>query len=530
MTHRTRWIGREGNFNWFDPARWTNGVPQANSRVYFDNGGTQTVRLGNRAAEAGRLEVGRDTLTLSKGVLDLTGGPAQPDMQVYDEASLTVAAGGAVITGGAVAVGVPNSDYGYSTGALTVAGYLSAGSVDDVSGTVTVAAGAALNVSGGFSLTPFEFLPNITQFGSLSVQGVVTTGTISGLGTITEMGPGADLTAAALTLYNGTLTVAGGGIAAMGAVQLGNPEIGVFATINVTGAGSSVTTGEIVVLSDSNGSLSVADGGTLTASAILTNNSESDGIITVSGAGSSLDVGTLSMGNIEDSDMLSVTQGGSLITGAGGLTIDVNALQLDATATISTPLLTSLAGTIDAVAGGGSVTLSSAIALGLDPETQRGVTTFTAGTGAALTVTGAITGQAGSSLVTAGDIVLANAANALPGIGIENGTLEIATNGAAGMGTISFLGSSTPTTLQIDPTVTLTNTIAGFTGSDAIDLQGFAFNANIMESLQNGTLTLNNGTQTANVVFAGSYAADQFVLQADVHGGTLITFQPQTRV
>jgi T5SS/PEP-CTERM-associated repeat protein len=344
------------------------------------------------------------------------------------------------------------------------------------------------------------------------------------------MGPGADLTAAALTLYNGTLTVGGGGIAAMGAVQLGNPEIGVFATINVTGAGSSVTTGEIVVLSDSNGSLSVADGGTLTASAILTNNSESDGIITVSGAGSSLDVGTLSMGNIEDSDMLSVTQGGSLITGAGGLTIDVNALQLDATATISTPLLTSLAGTIDAVAGGGSVTLSSAIALGLDPETQRGVTTFTSGTGAALTVTGAITGQAGSSLVTAGDIVLANAANALPGIGIENGTLEIATNGAAGMGTISFLGSSTPTTLQIDPTVTLTNTIAGFTGSDAIDLQGFAFNANIMESLQNGTLTLNNGTQTANVVFAGSYAADQFVLQADVHGGTLITFQPQTRV
>src|SRR5207302_4677936 len=93
-------------------------------------------------------------------------------------------------------------------------------------------------------------------------------------------------------------------------------------------------------------------------------------------------------------------------------------------------------------------------------------------------------------------------------------------------------------TLVLDDSQDFTGQIAGFTGngtvatSDAIDLKDVNF-ANLTQETYTdnsagtgGTLTVSDGTHTANIDFAGNYQLANFKFSGDDSGGTLIIDPP----
>ena len=95
-------------------------------------------------------------------------------------------------------------------------------------------------------------------------------------------------------------------------------------------------------------------------------------------------------------------------------------------------------------------------------------------------------------------------------------------------GTVSF--ASDTGTLKIDNPSTFTGKIGGQLAiGDTIDLAGInAANATISYSGDNspGTLTVSDGTHTANIALAGNYTSSNFTAYNDGHGGTMIIDPP----
>ncbi len=203
---------------------------------------------------------------------------------------------------------------------------------------------------------------------------------------------------------------------------------------------------------------------------------------------------------------------------------------LDASANLTTPSLTSLAGTIAALAEAshpGPVILTAPVALGYDPCTNAEVTQASSRGGSTLRLDGVVTGQASAILEeSAGHVVLTNSADNYGATEISAGLLEVSQTGAAGAGELTFIGGNNAgSVLQIDSGVTFANSIAGFGAGDMIDLAGFQFHWAVSSSLAAGTLTLSNGMSTTSPIFSGDYALTEFVLQSDHHGGTTIGFR-----
>jgi hypothetical protein len=102
-------------------------------------------------------------------------------------------------------------------------------------------------------------------------------------------------------------------------------------------------------------------------------------------------------------------------------------------------------------------------------------------------------------------------------------TLELP---AADPGTVTFAGSTG--TVKLDQPSTFTGTVAGFGAQDAMDLPGIAFESGTsLGYLPNsnhtgGTLTLTDGTHSANIALLGNYMASSFALAGDGSGGTMV--------
>jgi probable HAF family extracellular repeat protein len=83
--------------------------------------------------------------------------------------------------------------------------------------------------------------------------------------------------------------------------------------------------------------------------------------------------------------------------------------------------------------------------------------------------------------------------------------------------------------LQLDQSQNFTGQISGFGGQDQIDLRDVSYSANTTlgyaanNSNSGGTLTVSDGTHTANLALLGQYSATSFTAASDGHGGTLIT-------
>jgi hypothetical protein len=122
----------------------------------------------------------------------------------------------------------------------------------------------------------------------------------------------------------------------------------------------------------------------------------------------------------------------------------------------------------------------------------------------------------------AGDRVVANGA-----------TLEIKTATSAGA-----IFSGAQGTLQLDRSLAFTGYISAFRGQDRIDLRDVAFSAQTTlgytttsfnadnSDPTGGTLSVSDGTHTANLALLGNYTVSSFVLSSDGNGGTLVTDPP----
>ncbi|MGO9685144.1 MAG: hypothetical protein ACLPTZ_21650, partial [Beijerinckiaceae bacterium] len=91
-------------------------------------------------------------------------------------------------------------------------------------------------------------------------------------------------------------------------------------------------------------------------------------------------------------------------------------------------------------------------------------------------------------------------------------------------GPVTFAGSTG--TLQFENPSSFTGTVAGLTGQDTLDLLHIVpATVRIPTYTGNssgGTLTVTDGTRTANIALLGNYLASTFVASSDGHGGTAI--------
>ena len=106
------------------------------------------------------------------------------------------------------------------------------------------------------------------------------------------------------------------------------------------------------------------------------------------------------------------------------------------------------------------------------------------------------------------------------------GTLELA---HAYSGTISFAGATG--TLIIDHSSSFSGTISGQLAiGDVIDLADIAGGANVTIAYSGnnspGTLTVSDGTHTANIALTGNYSLANFIASSDGHGGTSVVDPP----
>ena len=111
---------------------------------------------------------------------------------------------------------------------------------------------------------------------------------------------------------------------------------------------------------------------------------------------------------------------------------------------------------------------------------------------------------------------------------IDNGgTAEI--SGASSQA-VTFEGATG--TLKLDDAPAFTGHISGLTGADAIDLADISYGANTKASFSGnangGTLTVTDGTQTANIALLGNYLTSGWTLSSDGHGGTVVVDPPST--
>jgi hypothetical protein len=110
----------------------------------------------------------------------------------------------------------------------------------------------------------------------------------------------------------------------------------------------------------------------------------------------------------------------------------------------------------------------------------------------------------------------------------ENAEVEIFGAYAATATFASTVGGE----LKLDASARFRGIVVGFGGQDAIDLAdiGFSGTTTLGYSPNNastgGTLTVSDGTHTANIVLIGSYMASSFAKSSDGHTGTLITDPP----
>jgi hypothetical protein len=214
---------------------------------------------------------------------------------------------------------------------------------------------------------------------------------------------------------------------------------------------------------------------------------------------------------------LNNTISGAGIIGNGGSLTLINDGTINANATniltIDTAGPVTNAGLLEAT-GSGGLDLQSAV-----NNASAGTISVTSGLGGgALSFIGAVT-NAGTIDAASG---LATISQAVTGSGTlaigATGTLDLQAGAGAGQST-DFLASTG--TLDLSNPLQFLGPIAGFGGSDVINLEG-TFETGY--SFANGTLTLtDNNVTVASLQFSGSYTQQSFSVGLG-HAGTVITF------
>jgi autotransporter-associated beta strand protein len=129
--------------------------------------------------------------------------------------------------------------------------------------------------------------------------------------------------------------------------------------------------------------------------------------------------------------------------------------------------------------------------------------------------------------VGTGTLTLTGSNTYTGGTMITAGTLELHA-GAVVSGSVTFAGNMG--TLKLDDPSSFRGTVVGMSGQDTIDFADInpttVHQPGYSGTSTGGTLTVTDGSHTANIALLGNYMASSFVASSDDHGGTLITDPP----
>ncbi|MBV9783115.1 MAG: Hint domain-containing protein, partial [Acidisphaera sp.] len=434
-----------------------------------------SVVIADQAGTNGTISVGGAGATLDAGVNTFVIGQ-------YGDGTLTISNGGAVTantdTPSSDAAAIVGHEAG-STGVVTVSG---TGSIFKVlqqfdvgsygTGDVTVSNGGSLvtgNGTGGLILG-FE---QGTGTGFLTVNG----GNVTNSGRFQVGGYGSG---AMLIENGGTVTTsrASPSFSSPGAA-IGDRTTGGAASVTVTGTGSTwnLANGPLVVSYGPASSLAIQAGGTVTANEVdVAAVANAIGTVTADGSGS-----RLSMRND-----LSIAGNPAAAGGTGDVAVTNSAF-------VGAPLLYMWSGATLSDDATGTVEIGSL-------------------------------GGAAAGDITVDPGVVATGAGTIEGTVIDNGTLTdvrtslTLTGTELGSGTLRMGGTAD---LVLDAAQGITGSISGFSTGQTLDLANVHF-ASVSLGYSGNTLTVTDGTTTANLDIGPGYTLGDFSTLADSNGGTEI--------
>lgn len=335
----------------------------------------------------------------------------------------------------------------------------------------------------------------------------------------------------------GTLSIEENGFASNTTVHLNGIEsVDAGGTAEMTiltkGGGQGVFHGGTVIDTTVVGGVQTLTGGTASSSFLTMSGAESlfQGATAIDtsvsdGAFQALYSGTAMDTKIGDGGEMLITPGGT----ASGITVSKGGLLVDNT-THSVMGVKILNGGSAYLAGG---TFQGTVASGgtviVDPKA--------AFKPLAKTYSGLIVSNGEQLIVKSGGMISATVVN-------KGGTLTVSSGGNADMtkiqggieivssgGTIDgrqTLGAGGQLTIKAAKAISFT--VSGFTGTDKINLDGFAFGSGVTKTFHGngagtgGTLTVKDGNLTGTVTLFGQYVAAGFHLTKDSAGGTTITY------
>jgi hypothetical protein len=437
---------------------------------------------------------GPAVLTLGSHLtVNQTGGNA--DFFGYNDFS-----GSGIVNDGAINAGFNGGTFTIGDVSFTNQGTINVSNGDTViinatswsnTGSISLS-GGTLNLGGSFTLA---------QLGTLARTGgtVDVTGTLDDTGVTLNVGTGATLGALTLasngTIKNGTIAVAGSGLALAGGTLDGVTYQG---TLDL----SAVSSGVLLASS----SVYVKDGITLTGVG-----GSGNGTINLTGTlgylyavgTETLDNATLNIGNNsyadyvyndDDSAPAVLTLGSHLTVNQTGGLADFSGIADRSGSGIVND------GTIDAGFNGGNLTIADV------SFTNQG--TINVANGDKLVITAPLNGNGTISIASQGSVEITGAVAAPQTMAFSDGNADV---------------------LRLDNSVQFAGTITGFAGTNQIDLSDITAGAKATigysENSGNngGKLTVSDGTHTANIALLGQYVAANFAAASDGHGGTLIT-------
>ena len=266
-------VWTDGTGNWFTPANWSAGVPNANTTALINNGGN--AQISSSGAAAGEVEIGvgaQDSGTLS------TSGPG--DLQ----------------DGGSVYVGRSGTgNFSITNGGVVSSIRFVIGENSGSNGTATVSGSGSMWTNDAVCFVGFDGSAtlNITNGGQLSNSNSTSIGE-NGTGSVTVDGVG--------SIWNdnfqiviggggsGSLTISNGGhVSSFGSTVGGGP--GSSGVVNVSGSGSSWINNGFLELSSTggNGTLHIMSGGAVSNGSCFMGTFSGSGIVDSGRSGFNLD-------------------------------------------------------------------------------------------------------------------------------------------------------------------------------------------------------------------------------------------------
>ena len=299
--------------------------------------------------------------------------------------------------------------------------------------------------------------------------------------------------------------------------------IGAGQSITITGVASASLTASNFLFDqtpvmDNAGTMSIGDGARLPLSGTINNS------------------GTIALNSAGSASQLELIQHGITLQGGGHVTLSDDSGNVIA-GSAPDVVLTNMDNTISGAGhlGEGSLTLvndgaiiatgSNALLIdtGANIVANAGMLEATGSGG--LDVAGDLA-NSGSLWAHGGNLTVHGAVTG-SGSGLIDGHATIAFGGAAST-SITFAANDTGT-LKLDNSVHFTGAVTGFAANDQIDLGDIQASAAVLSFTDNGsgtggTLTVSDGTHTANIALAGAYDPAGFHLDPDHELGVLITY------